>query len=297
MPTARIDSAGKAYQLDRPAQPDEVVTEQDVQQPAKLARMLGKLLKDVAGLLRRANPARIDFENVVCGTNGTSVRLAHRFNGRARWSVIGWDTPSASGGQPWRSSLWIQRAFFGPLTLASGAANSTVGARFAVSSKTRIAGARVAWKGTGGTKTLKVSLWRDSDGARLASGTASVLLSGCYEVLFDTPVIIDGGDLSANLSIGVYDQAGVNYTYTGVDAPFTGLLSMQLPGVILQAINLTSAGDARPTTPAGAELYWIEPLLSGAPALIEDIANSDANTLALKSYGPGVATIRVEEAG
>lgn len=297
MPAARVDASGNVTLLDRPPQPDETITPEDAADQPTLARTLSKLLKDVASLLRRANAKRIDFEDVIVGANGASVKLPHHFDGRARWSVVGWDTPTAAGG-PFDGALWILRAFFGSVTLTSGAANSSVGNRFQVSAKTRIAGARVAWRSSGGAKTLKVSLWRDSDGARLASGTGAVNSSGLYIITFDTPIVIDGSDLNVDLTLSVYDQAGANFTYTGTDAAFTALLNMQFPGVLLKALNLSAAGDARTTTTSGTELYWLEPLIAPShPGLVEDMASSDSNVLALKSYVPGVATIRVEEAG
>lgn len=296
MPAAKYDINASLQQLDRAAQPDEVVTEADVQEPAKLARYLIRLLRDVAKLQRTANPPRIDFEDVTVGTSGARTLLAHHLNGRVRWSVVGWQaaTPGALFDH---AMLWTRRAFFGPGTLATVAGNFTVGCRFQLTSKSYVSGARFAWFTTGGTKTVTAKLWRDSDGVLLASGTASVTNSGCYVASFTTPVLIDGSNLNVDLTISLYD-GGTNYTKTGTDAAFTGLLNLSLPGLTLKALNLFSAGDARPTGAAGTELYWVEPYLSPpTPGLVEDTATTDTKVLALQSYVPGVATIRVEKAG
>lgn len=287
---------GTTRVLDASATSREVVTAEDVQDPKKLAELLGRLLTATTELRRRWAPKRIDFEDVAVGGQGASVRLAHHFGGRARWSVVGWQADTSRS--PWDDALWVHRAFFGPDTLTSGAANSSVGCRFQVSSKTRVAGARFAWRSSGGSKTIKASLWRDGDGARLASGTTTVSNSGAYVVAFDTPVILDGSNLNSDLTISIYDTAGVNYSYTGASTPFRALLSLQMPGVLLKAINLAGTGDVRPTLVDGTEDFWVEPFLATPhPALVEDTAATDTDTLVLKSYAPGVVSVRTEEAG
>lgn len=89
MPATKINGT-KITQLDARAGPDEVVTEDDAKQPAKLARMLGTLLTSMASLSRAWAPQRIDFEDVVVSTGGAQVTLAHGFNGRVRWWIVGW---------------------------------------------------------------------------------------------------------------------------------------------------------------------------------------------------------------
>jgi hypothetical protein len=92
--SARIDSAGNVHQLDRPAEPDEILTEEDVQDAPKLARLLVRILKEVTTLRRRFWPRRTDFEDRTV-SNGTDLRLTHRFNSRVRWWVVDWvaETP------------------------------------------------------------------------------------------------------------------------------------------------------------------------------------------------------------
>jgi len=292
---AKVTSTSVAS-LVRPASADEVVTESDVQDPKTLARLINQLRKDAGVLVRERQPRRIDFEDVTLSANGTQVRLAHQFGGRARWSVIGWQ--AANPGIDWHTMMWTRRAMFGPATLGTIAGDYTVGSRFQATARVRVAGLRFPWFSGGATRTITGTLWRDSDGASLGSGTTTVNESGMYVVLFTKPVELDGSNLNVDLTAGVYD-GGVRYTKTGNDAAFTGLLSLKLPGFLLKSLVLYSAGNARPTSSAATELYWVEPYVSTAPQLVEDTSTSgsDSSTLALKSYAPGVATIRVEEAG
>lgn len=90
---ARVDSAGKVKQLGPKASADEVVTELDVQQPSKLARLLCRILAQLAALRRQWAPRRLDFEDVVlagAAGAGVGVRLQHNFGGRVRWWVVEW---------------------------------------------------------------------------------------------------------------------------------------------------------------------------------------------------------------
>jgi hypothetical protein len=95
---ARIDRAGKVHQLDRPAEPDELVTEEDVMDAPKLARILVRILKDIATIKRRFWPRRTDFEDREV-TSGDTLRLPHNFNARVRWWVVDW-IPTTPGDIP-----------------------------------------------------------------------------------------------------------------------------------------------------------------------------------------------------
>jgi hypothetical protein len=95
---ARIDRAGKVHQLDRPAEPDELVTEEDVKDAPKLARILVRILKDIATIKRRFWPRRTDFEDREV-TSGDTLRLPHNFNARVRWWVVDW-IPTTPGDVP-----------------------------------------------------------------------------------------------------------------------------------------------------------------------------------------------------
>jgi hypothetical protein len=78
-------------QLDSKAQPDEQVSESDVQDPSKLARLLTRILSLLAGLLRSHKPRRTLFVNMTVDATGTTVyRLPHKFGGAVTWTVAGW---------------------------------------------------------------------------------------------------------------------------------------------------------------------------------------------------------------
>ena len=295
--SARIEATGTVKLLDGKAEPDEVVTEADAKDTAKLARLLARLLKDVATLKRRFAPKRIDFEDVAVGQVGTITNLAHKFAGRVRWSVVGWQTTATptTDNLLCQAGTWMMRGLWGPFALQSNAGDFTVGIRFQATSACLVTGARFLWKAS--TSTVKVTLWRDSNGAVLGTGTASCVNSGVYTVQFATPVLLSGSDLNVDLTMATRDLAGAKYTNNAADANMVALLPLTLPGFVLKAVDLFLAGDNRPTSATGASQHWIEPLLAPLePQLVENSA-SDTNTLSLASYVPGTATIRVEAAG
>lgn len=90
MSKARIEADGKVVALDGRSEPDEVVTEDDAKDPGKVARLLARLLKDVASLKRLRAPRFIDFEDIVVGAAGAIVQVEHGFGGRVRWWLVGW---------------------------------------------------------------------------------------------------------------------------------------------------------------------------------------------------------------
>ncbi len=92
MSAARVDSAGVVKLLDGRATPEEVVSEADVREPAKLAKTMARILATVAAVRRAFAPSRIDFEDVPVSTAGAQVALGHGFNGRVRWWIVGWQS-------------------------------------------------------------------------------------------------------------------------------------------------------------------------------------------------------------
>lgn len=91
--STNITPENKVRQLDRRAEPDEQVTEEDVKDPPRMVRLLMRILRDIATLKRRWAPRRIDFEGIVA--NGTH-RLEHGFGGPVRWWVVEWDGAAAA---------------------------------------------------------------------------------------------------------------------------------------------------------------------------------------------------------
>ncbi len=89
--SANIPAHGPIRQLDRRAEPDEQITDEQAKDPKRIARLLLSLLRDVAHLKRRWWPRRIDFEDRVVDATGTTLyRLQHGFGGRVRWWVVDW---------------------------------------------------------------------------------------------------------------------------------------------------------------------------------------------------------------
>jgi hypothetical protein len=91
--SARIDDDGTVTPLDGKATPDEVVTEDDVQKPPVLSRLIARVLRDVALLNRRWAPQRLVYpDRVSTGSTGApqTFRFEHRLAGRVLWWVADW---------------------------------------------------------------------------------------------------------------------------------------------------------------------------------------------------------------
>lgn len=93
--SAYVESDGTIVQLDGRTEPDEVVTPTDVEDASKLARIVGRVLRDIAALKRRYAPRRIVFRDVV--STGTTVsaqtkRFAHGLDGKVHWWVADWSS-------------------------------------------------------------------------------------------------------------------------------------------------------------------------------------------------------------
>jgi hypothetical protein len=93
---ARVASDGAVTQLGGKAAPTDVVTETDVQDPAKLARMIARVVGDVAALKRRFAPRRVDFHDITTAAGGTAIRLEHGLNGRVVWWPIDYQMTGAT---------------------------------------------------------------------------------------------------------------------------------------------------------------------------------------------------------
>ncbi len=97
--SANFPLRGPVKQLDRRAEPEEQITEDQATEPPRVARLLMSLLRDVATLKRRWWPRRLDFEDRAVDSTGTTLyRFEHRLGGRVRWWVVDWQS---SVGSPW----------------------------------------------------------------------------------------------------------------------------------------------------------------------------------------------------
>lgn len=97
--SANVPAHGEIRQLDGRAEPEEQVTEEQVQDPARLARVLVRLLADVAKLRRRWAPRRLDFEGIVTDGSVTPERhrLTHGFGGPVRVWLVDARNPTGAG--------------------------------------------------------------------------------------------------------------------------------------------------------------------------------------------------------
>lgn len=98
--SANILPGGKVQQLERRKEPDEEVTEEQLQAPARLVRVLMTILRDVATLKRSWRPRRIDFVDKALDDSGVVLhRFPHKLRGRVRWWVVDW-VPATGGTIP-----------------------------------------------------------------------------------------------------------------------------------------------------------------------------------------------------
>ncbi len=113
--SALVPLNGPIRQLDGRAAPDEVVTAEDAADTAKLARLLIRLLSEIATLKRRFFPRRIDIEKRL--TANAYYAFTHGLGTKVRWYVIGWKANSFSAN--WSLTLMEE-----PADLASPKTNS-----------------------------------------------------------------------------------------------------------------------------------------------------------------------------
>ncbi len=95
--SVKISSSGEVTQLDKSAEPDDVVTEEDVQDPARLSRLILADKRAIAKLNRRWAPRYVDFEDVTVDAVGTLFTLRHGLGGRVRFWVVDFRVVGAAG--------------------------------------------------------------------------------------------------------------------------------------------------------------------------------------------------------
>ena len=89
---------GAIRQLDKPAQPEEVIKQGDVEEPSLLTRLLKRILGDVAQLKRAFAPRSITFTDVASTGSSTvpsRVTLVHGLGGVVHWYVVRIQTTSS----------------------------------------------------------------------------------------------------------------------------------------------------------------------------------------------------------
>lgn len=89
--SANFDIDGIVKQLDGRVAPDEVVSEEDAGDVAKLSKLLTRIVREQAEARRRATPQRLDFEDIAISSSAP-VRLHHGLGGRVRYAVHGLST-------------------------------------------------------------------------------------------------------------------------------------------------------------------------------------------------------------
>jgi len=138
-------------------------------------------------------------------------------------------------------------------------------------------GARGYW--AGGATSLKISLWRASDGARVANTTIAVSGAGLWTATFTTPFALVAGQA---YGITMWDTSGDHYTsYNGATtgtAPMADVMPAGLsggPAMIGPGIEVTyyasnsgdgrygiaQSGDINPNGALSGVWYPVEPIV------------------------------------
>lgn len=82
--------------LDASVQSEETAQEPDVADVPRLARLLTRMLRDIAALKRRFSPRVITYVNLDVDATGTTVyQLVHKFGGPVAWWPVGWSSGSS----------------------------------------------------------------------------------------------------------------------------------------------------------------------------------------------------------
>ncbi len=89
MSHALVDSSGAIRQLDRRAEPEEQITENEVKDVPKVARLFMRILRELHLLVRLWRPRVVDHMDVPVDATGSTVyRFPHGFGGRVIWYPI-----------------------------------------------------------------------------------------------------------------------------------------------------------------------------------------------------------------
>ena len=84
-----VNRVGELRSLLPPPEPATELTDEQLTQPKALSRLLTTIIAAIARLERRANPRRIDYEDIEVNGDGVTVyALPHGMGGRVRWWVV-----------------------------------------------------------------------------------------------------------------------------------------------------------------------------------------------------------------
>ena len=159
-------------------------------------------------------------------------------------------------------SLYVERTWQGPANALNNPAGSfSMGNRFTMLQNQLAIGIRFPGYNSGAARTYRCKIWRDSDGAVVASGDVALAASSTSIIvcMFRTPVLLEANKVYTSstwdIAGGVYIKTASDYLASIVPVRFDEVMK-------LDHMNLFSAGDARPATAAGTETYWAEPVFS-----------------------------------
>lgn len=163
----------------------------------------------------------------------------------------------------WVDLLSSKHSSFGETSVGS----YTVGATYVFTRRVTINGIRFAWAGSAST-TVRASLYRFTDGTKLATVDVAVSAGGIYTATFATPHLIAAADVAQYLTCAIWQTGGSIYSlYTGgvgeagVSAPF----SVARSALIKENPGRYAAGDASPSSFTAGEYYAVEPVIDPAP--------------------------------
>ncbi len=164
----------------------------------------------------------------------------------------------------WVDLLADKHSSFGGTSVGS----YTVGSSYVFTRRVTITGIRFVWAGSAAT-TARASLYRFTDGTKLATVDVAVSTGGIYVATFAAPHLIAAVDVAQHLTCAIWETSGSIYSlYTGgvgeagVSAPF----SVARSALIKENPGRYASGDVSPGSFTAAEFYAVEPVIDPTPA-------------------------------
>jgi hypothetical protein len=178
----------------------------------------------------------------------------------------------------------IATSAYGILGVASAAASISTAIPFGATQANHFCtGARFYWAGS--ATTIKVSLWRSSDNARVANVSIPVAGAGIFTANFASPFALVAG---LQYAVAMWDTSGAAYTYYNGQAgsgasplggfmPFSDNNGAALAGPFIEYVGATAfagqssasttyglqvAGDVIPTSNSTSKWSLIEPTVT-----------------------------------